>query len=63
MTSSAYEQALSRLPQAYSSVLRLDDAAIPAVEICRQLNIEPDALEALLEIARRKLQTALAEDL
>jgi DNA-directed RNA polymerase specialized sigma24 family protein len=59
--SRAYEAALARLPEAYSTVLRLTDAATPVDDICRHLGIEPESLEPLLEIARRKLRTALSE--
>jgi DNA-directed RNA polymerase specialized sigma24 family protein len=56
----AYEAALSRLPDAHALALRLTDAGVPDEEMCRQLGIEPESLEPLLDLARRKLRTELA---
>jgi DNA-directed RNA polymerase specialized sigma24 family protein len=61
MTISAYDAALALLPKAYAIALRLTDAAAPAEEICKQLGIEPESLDALLEVARRKLRTARSQ--
>lgn len=61
MTTTAYESALARLPEAYAQVLRLFDAGADDAEICRQLGIEDEALEPLLEIARRKLNRELRQ--
>jgi hypothetical protein len=56
----AYEAALSRLPDAHALALRLADAGVPDEEMCRQLGIEPEGLEPLLDLARRKLKTELS---
>jgi hypothetical protein len=56
----AYEAALSRLPDAHALALRLVDAGVPDEQMCRQLGIEPEGLEPLLDLARRKLATELA---
>lgn len=56
-----YEAALVRLPPAYAQVLRLIDTGTAESEICRQLSIEPEGLELLLALARRKLDAAMAE--
>ncbi|MBS1690972.1 MAG: hypothetical protein JST91_01890 [Actinobacteria bacterium] len=61
MTPGTYDRALARLPEKYGRALTLNNAGVPTDEICRQLSIEPDALEALLEIARRKLRTLLCD--
>jgi len=59
MNQDPYDAALARLPDTYAAVLRMTDAATPADEICRHLGVEPEGLEPLLEVARRKLRTAL----
>ncbi|WP_319451107.1 MULTISPECIES: hypothetical protein [unclassified Mycobacterium] len=56
----AYQAALSRLPDAHALALRLADAGVPDEEMCRQLGIEPEGLEPLLDLARRKLRTELS---
>jgi hypothetical protein len=56
----AYEAALSRLPDAHALALRLADAGVPEGEMCRQLAIEPESLEPMLDLARRKLTTELS---
>ena len=56
----AYEAALSRMPDAHALVLRLAEAGAPDEEVCRQLGIEPEGLEPLLDLARRKLRTELS---
>lgn len=62
MTINPYDAALARLPEAYATALRLTDLATPAADICSHLGIEPEALEPLLEVARRKLRSALSQD-
>lgn len=57
----AYEAALVRLPPAYARVLRLIQTGAPESEICHELSIEPEGLELLLALARRKLDAALGE--
>lgn len=59
VTPSAYETALGQLPAAYALVLRLTDAAATDDEICRRLGIEPEGLDTLIELARRKLRREL----
>jgi DNA-directed RNA polymerase specialized sigma24 family protein len=56
----AYEAALSRLPDAHALALRLAEAGVSDPELCRQLGIERESLEPLLDLARRKLATELA---
>jgi hypothetical protein len=56
-----YEAALRRLPEAHSLALRLSDAGVADDVICGYLHVEPECLDTLLELARRKLQTALAD--
>lgn len=58
---SEYEAALSRLPDTYARLLRLIDAGTPVDEICTQLEIEPEGLEPLLDLARRKLRRLLTQ--
>lgn len=55
-----YARALAVLPDAYAAALRWRDVGVATDEICRRLDIEPEALEPLLEVARRKLSAALA---
>jgi DNA-directed RNA polymerase specialized sigma24 family protein len=57
----SYQAALGRLPEAHALALRLTDAGVPADEICCQLDIEPEGLEPLLELAYRKLRQELTE--
>jgi hypothetical protein len=54
-----YEAALRRLPEAHSLALRLHDAGIAVDVICGYLHIEPEGFATLLDLARRKLDTAL----
>jgi DNA-directed RNA polymerase specialized sigma24 family protein len=54
-----YEDALARLPEAHAQLLRLTAAGRPTDEICRELGIEPEGLQALLDLARRKLRREL----
>jgi DNA-directed RNA polymerase specialized sigma24 family protein len=56
-----YEVALEQLPSTYAQLLRLADAGTSEAEICRQLDVEPEGLEALLDIAARKLQNRLTD--
>lgn len=51
-----YEAALRRLPDAYSLALRLRQAGVADKVICQYLEIEPEGLPGLLELARLKLQ-------
>lgn len=53
------EQALRRLPEAHSLALRLSDAGVADDVICEYLHIEREGLHLLLELARRKLASAL----
>jgi hypothetical protein len=55
-----YENALGRLPDAHALALRLEGAGAPDDEICVRLGIEPEGLEPLLDVARRKLANQLA---
>ncbi|AQA06369.1 hypothetical protein BVC93_13135 [Mycobacterium sp. MS1601] len=55
-----YDAALCRLPDVYARALRYIDAGLPADEICAHLRIEAEALEPLLDLARRKLRTELS---
>jgi DNA-directed RNA polymerase specialized sigma24 family protein len=61
VTTSAYESALRQLPSAYAQVLRLTDADATDEEICSRLGIEPEGLDTLVELARRKLQRELTQ--
>jgi len=56
---SAHEAALRSLPEAHSLALRLKDAEQTEDAICSLLNIEPESLPTLLDVARRKLDAAL----
>lgn len=54
-----YETALRRLPDAHSLVLRLRGAGVADDVICQYLQIEPEGLESVLELAQKKLQAEL----
>lgn len=54
-----YEAALRRLPEAHSLAIRLHDAGVAEAVICEYLRIEPESLGTLLDVARRKLDSAL----
>jgi DNA-directed RNA polymerase specialized sigma24 family protein len=54
-----YEAALRSLPEAHSLALRLHDAGVADDVISGYLHIEPEGLDTLLDLARRKLQAAL----
>jgi hypothetical protein len=56
-----YEAALRSLPQSHSLALRLTDAGVADDVICTYLDIEPECLPTLLDLARRKLHTALGK--
>jgi hypothetical protein len=58
-TREEYEAALRRLPEAHSLALRLHDTGVAEEVISGYLRIEPEGLAMLLDLARRKLQTAL----
>jgi hypothetical protein len=55
------EAALRSLPRAHSLALRLHDAGVADDVICGYLDIEPEGLPTLLDLARRKLDTALQD--
>lgn len=54
-----YETALRRLPDAHSLALRLRAAGVADEVICQYLQIEPEGLDSVLELARKKLQAEL----
>jgi hypothetical protein len=54
-----YEAALRRLPEAHSLALRLRKSGAADEVICEYLQIEPEGLDTLLELANEKLQTEL----
>lgn len=58
-TREEYEAALRSLPEVHSLALRWHDAGVAEEVICGYLRIEPEGLATLLDLARRKLQTAL----
>ena len=58
-TQDDYEAALRSLPEAHSLALRLIDAGVAEEVISSYLHIEPEGLATLLDLARRKLDTAL----
>lgn len=53
------ELALGHLPDAHALALRLTDAGLPLEMICAELGIEPEGLDLLLDVARRKLRKEL----
>jgi hypothetical protein len=59
VTSAEYETALRELPTAHSLALRLRDAGVADELICGYLHIEPEGLSTLVELAYRKLRSAL----
>ncbi|KAA0080804.1 hypothetical protein CIW52_23360 [Mycolicibacterium sp. P9-64] len=61
MNPDAYEAALRSLPEAHSLALRLCDAGVADEVICGYLHIEPEGFATLLDLARRKLDTALSK--
>ncbi|BBZ11741.1 hypothetical protein [Mycobacterium branderi] len=54
-----YETALRRLPDAHSLALRLRGAGVADEVICQYLQIEPEGLESVLELAQKKLEKEL----
>jgi hypothetical protein len=56
-----YETALRNLPEAHSLALRLHDAGVADDVICGYLHMEPEGFATLLDLARRKLDTALSK--
>jgi hypothetical protein len=58
-TPDEYEAALRRLPEAHSLALRLREVGVADDVICGYLRIEPEGLATLLDLARRKLHSAL----
>lgn len=50
--------ALDRLPLPYSTALRLRDAGVEDAVIAECVGVEPEGLQALMEIARAKLVAA-----
>lgn len=56
-----YEAALRSLPEAHSLALRLHDAGIADEVIGEYLHIEPESICTLLDLAHRKLDSALNE--
>jgi hypothetical protein len=60
-TEGEYEAALRSLPESHSLALRLADADVADEVICTYLDIEPECLPTFLDLARRKLDTALGK--
>ncbi|MDQ2627716.1 MAG: hypothetical protein M3Y90_12050 [Actinomycetota bacterium] len=58
-TAQRYEAALRRLPDAHSLALRLRAAGVADEVICGYLQIEPEGLGSVLELAHRKLDAEL----
>lgn len=58
-TGDEYETALRSLPEAHSLALRLRDAGVADEVICEYLHIEQESLSTLLDLARRKLDSAI----
>ena len=52
------DQALDRLPLPYSMALRLRDAGVDDAVIAECIGVEPEGLQALMEIAQAKLIAA-----
>jgi hypothetical protein len=59
VTTDEYEAALRSLPEAHSLALRLQNAGTADEVICEYLHIEQESLGTLLELAHRKLDSAL----
>ncbi|WP_280183846.1 hypothetical protein [Nocardia cyriacigeorgica] len=55
------EQALTRLPQAYSLALRLRQTGISDEQLAMYLDIATESVTMFLRIAEDKLRAALAE--
>ena len=58
-TRDEYEAALRSLPEAHSLALRLQDAGAADEVICEYLHIEQESLGTLLDLAHRKLDSAI----
>ena len=58
-TEPRYETALRRLPDAHSLALRLRDAGVADEVICGYLQIEPEGLDSIIELAQQKLDAEL----
>ncbi|MEB3069745.1 hypothetical protein [[Mycobacterium] vasticus] len=58
-TGRRYEAALRRLPDAHSLALRLRDAGVADEVICGYLQIEPEGLDSVIELAQQKLDAEL----
>jgi hypothetical protein len=54
-----YESALRRLPQAHSLLLRLRGAGVSDEIVCEYLQIEPEGLGTLAQLAELKLAAEL----
>ena len=59
VTTDEYEAALRSLPEAHSLALRLKDAGAADEVICEYLHIEQESLGTLLDLAHRKLDSAI----
>lgn len=60
-TRDEYEAALRSLPEAHSLALRLHSAGATDEVISEYLHIEPESICTLLDLAQRKLNSALNE--
>jgi hypothetical protein len=58
-TGDDYEGALRSLPEAHSLALRMRDAGVADEVICGYLHIGKESLSTLLDLAQRKLDTAM----
>lgn len=56
-----YEAALRSLPEAHSLAIRLRDAGVADEVICGYLRIDDDCLDTFIDLARRKLNSAIAD--
>ncbi len=54
--------AIGDLPPAYGQVVRLVDAGCDVAEVARRLELAPEAVAPLVEIAEAKLARLLRED-
>lgn len=53
---------LARLPLPYATALRMRDAGIDDAVIAQCIDVDPDALPTLMEVAEAKLAAAEEED-
>jgi hypothetical protein len=58
-TGDEYEAALRSLPEAHSLALRLEAAGTADEVMCEYLHIEVESLGTLLDLAHRKLDSAI----